>query len=358
MTEHNEAEAGLYDLACQLLKIHQSLLKDANRNRAFYQALEESVNKESSVVDIGSGSGIWAIAAAKMGARRVVAIEQETLLVGLIRALARDNGVADRVEVIQGNAGQIELSREFDVIISETIGHLIFDEQIVQIMIDARKRFLKPGGVLIPKSVALMVAPAHLAQEPEKLPVGIKVNYDYFESLLLNVPVGLTDKSLLKILGEPRDLVRIDLESAESRPDLTSLKAVWPNLETKGVNGFAVWAEARLSQDVNVATIDTTSWSTIVYPIRPFQAEEGKLELDLMLTSNTNYWTATLSKGEQQEVQSYSPAFAGTELLAQTRTTADTFGHLKSLGLLGRPRQVLPGREPPDPSMGGVKKTL
>jgi precorrin-6B methylase 2 len=337
VTEHNEAEAQLYDHTCQLLKVHQSLLKDSNRNHAFYRALEECVGKDSSVLDIGSGTGIWAITAARMGAKRVVAIEQEALLVGLIRALARENGVADRVEVIQGNAGQIELGKEFDVIVSETIGHLIFDEQIVQIMIDARKRFLKPNGALIPNAVALVIAPAHLAKEHEKLPVGIQVNYDYFESLLLNVPVGLTDKAQLEILGEPRDLVRIDLGSVESRPDLTSLKAEWPNLQTKGVNGFAVWAEAILSQNVQVATINTTSWSTTVYPIKSFQGEEGKLEFDLMLTSNTNYWTATLSKGEQREVQSYSPAFAGTELLAQTRTTADKFGQLKSLGLLGRP---------------------
>jgi precorrin-6B methylase 2 len=336
VTEQNEAEAQLYDHTCQLLKIHQSLLRDLNRNRAFHRALEESVVKDSSVLDIGSGTGIWAITAAKMGARRVVAIEQEALLVGLIRALARENGVADRVEVIQGNAAQVELGKEFDVIVSETIGHLIFDEQIVQIMADARKRFLKPSGALIPNAVALVVAPVHLAKEQENLPTGLQMNYEYFESLLLNVPVGLTDKSQLEILGEPRDLVRIDLRSVESRPDLTGLKAQWPNQQTKGVNGFAVWAEASLSQEVNVATINTTSWSTMVYPIRPFQAEAGKLELDLMLTSNTNYWTVTLSQGEEREVQSYSPAFAGTELLAQTRTTANTLAHLKSLGLLGR----------------------
>ena len=337
MTEQNAAEAQLYDHTCQLLKVHQSLLKDSNRNRAFHRALEESVSKDSVVLDIGSGTGVWAIAAATLGASRVVAIEQEPLMVGLIRALARENGVADRVEVIQGVAEKIELEKEFDVVISETIGHLIFDEQIVQIMIDARKRFLKNGGVLIPNEVALLIAPVHLAKDYERLPVGIRARYEYFESLLLNVPVGLTDKTNLEILGDEHDLVRIDLGSVESRPDLTNLKALWPDLKTKGVNGFAVWAEATLSREVQVATINTTSWSTTVYPVRPFKAEAGKLEFDLMLTSNTNYWTATLSQGEQREVQSYSPAFAGTELLAQTRTTGDAVAHLKSLGLLSRP---------------------
>jgi SAM-dependent methyltransferase len=335
VTERNEAEAQLYDQTCQLLKIHTSLLGDGNRNRAFYKALEESIDNESRVLDIGSGTGIWAIVAAKLGARRVVAIEQEALLIGLTRALVRDNGVADRVEIIQGNAGQVELDRDFDVVISETIGHLIFDEQIVQIMIDARQRFLRPNGVLIPNAVALVVAPAHLEREPENLPVAIDANYGYFESLLLNVPVGLTGKTHLEMLGEARDLLRLDLSSVESGPDLTSLKAVWPNQEMKSVSGFAVWAEANLSRNVEVATIDTTSWSTMFYPVKQFQAEAGKLEFDLMLTSNTNYWTATLSADEKRELQSYSPAFASTELLAQTRTSPETVNHLKAMGLIG-----------------------
>src|SRR5262249_32730904 len=143
VTGQNQTEAQLYDLTCQLLKIHESLLKDVNRNRAFYEALKQSVRKGSRVLDIGSGTGIWAITAARLGAERGVAVEGETLLVGLIRAVARDNGVSEQVEVIQADVGQVSLEKEFDVVVSETIGHLIFDEQIVQIMIDARKRFLK-----------------------------------------------------------------------------------------------------------------------------------------------------------------------------------------------------------------------
>lgn len=334
MTEHNEAEAHLYDRTCQLLTIHQSLLRDMNRNRAFYRALEETVTKDSKVLDIGSGTGIWAIIAARLGARRVVAIEQEVLLTGLIRALARDNGVADRVEVIQGNAGQVQLGKEFDVVISETIGHLIFDEQIVQIMIDARKRFLRSNGVLIPNAVALVVAPAHLEREQEKLPTAIEANYNYFESLLLNVPFGLTDKSRLEFVGDKRELIQLDLANIEAQPELTSLKATWPNLGTKDVNGFAVWAEANLTPNVEVSTIDTTSWSTMFYPIKPYQAPAGQLEFDLTLTTGTNYWTATLTTNDEREVQSYSPAFAGTDLLAQTRISPGAFEHLKSLGLL------------------------
>ncbi len=124
----NNAEARLYDHVNQLLAGHEKLLSDANRNRLFYRALKKTISDESSVLDIGSGTGVWAIAAAALGARRVVAIEQDQLLIGLIRTLARDNGVASRVEVIQGDSRQVQLNREFDVVISETMGSLVFDE--------------------------------------------------------------------------------------------------------------------------------------------------------------------------------------------------------------------------------------
>ncbi len=161
-------------------------------NRSLYRALKQTVTKDSCVLDIGSGTGIWAVAAAMMGAKRVVAIEEEPLLIGLIKALARENGVAERVEVIEGDSRRVQLGKEFDIVISETVGHLVFDESIVSIMVDARERFLRPGGLLIPESVALVAAAAHLKSRHKRLPAGIPLAHDHFESLALNIPVGLS----------------------------------------------------------------------------------------------------------------------------------------------------------------------
>jgi precorrin-6B methylase 2 len=327
------AEGQLYNLASQLLTIHESLLKDSARNEAFFAALTASINQDSMVLDIGSGTGLWAIAAAQLGAKHVVAIEQQPLLIGLIRSLARDNGVADRVQVVEGWSTQIQMDAKFDVVISETIGHLVFDEQIVQIMIDARERFLKPEGVLIPHSVTLVVAPAYL-DRPARLPIGIPAQYAYFDSLLLNVPVGLTDKKHLKIVGPPKELVRVDLRSVTTPPDLNNLEARWDRSDTEEFNCFAVWAVAGLTAEINIATMQTSSWSTTVYRINPFKENQGDLNFTLALTSQTNYWTATLSNGQHKEAQSYSPAFAGSELLAQTRINTEAFNHLRIMGLM------------------------
>jgi precorrin-6B methylase 2 len=322
------AEAQLYAHACRLLTIHESLLRDASRNSAFFNALSRSLTTGATVLDIGSGSGVWAIIAARLGAARVVAIEQEPLLIGLIRSLARENGVADRVEVVQGNSMQVQLELECDLVISETIGHLIFDEQIVQIMIDARRRFLKSGGILIPRAVRLLAAPAHYSGT-EKLPAGISGDFSYFESLLLNVPVDLNDKNQIELLGDCRELLQVDLTTVETMPDLSVLRASWGQLETRGVNCFAVWADISLIDGIDVETINTTSWSAIVYRTKPFAQSPGDVEFTLKLTTDTNYWSTTLTGAERHEESSYSPALVGTELLARSRMAGPLFDKLR-----------------------------
>ena len=333
VADHNEVEGQLYNHTNQLLRAHETLLSDGNRNRSFYRALKKTVTKTSSVLDIGSGTGVWAVAAAKLGARRVVAVEEEPLLIGLIKQIARDNGVASKVEVVQGDSRQIQLGKEFDIVISETIGHLVFDEPIVPIMIDARKRFLKSGGILIPGAVALVAAGAHLNIGRQTLPASVPIDQSGFQSLSLNSPMALQNRAQLRIITDPQKLIAVDLMQIEAPPDLDNLAARWQNLDARKINCFAVWAEATLAPRVNVIARHTTSWLPMVYRVKPFSGKRGDIEFRLSLSSKTNYWTATLTSDGAEEVQSFSPAFAAAELLARTRTDHDVFSHAKRIGI-------------------------
>lgn len=328
MVDNNDAEARLYNHTDQLLKGHETLLSDPHRNRPLYRALKKTITKESVVLDIGSGTGIWGVAAAKLGAKRVVAVEAEELLIGVIKDLAQENGVGNKVEVIQGDSRLLQLGKEFDLVISETIGHLVFDESIVSIMIDARERFLKPGGILIPETVSLVAAAAHLKRSQEKLPRGVPLSHSHFESLALHIPIGLMDKSRLQLITPPQELVRADLGTIKATPDLSSLKARWELPDASQVNCFAVWAEVTLINGLRITTRQTTSWMSVIYRVRPFEQESGEIEFTLTLSDKSNYWTASLSNGSHQEMQSYSPAFAAAELLARTRTETNVFEHL------------------------------
>lgn len=302
-----------------IFRAHQPLLDDGVRNRAFCAALKKRITPDSAVVDIGSGTGIWAIAAAMTGARKVVAIEKDPLLTAVIHNLAKENRVHDRIEIIRGDSREVKLEREFDVLISETIGNTGFDEQIVPILIDARKRFLKRGGVLIPSSISLVAAAAHLKTRTKRGPAGVPMTCDYFDSLNLNISVMVNDKSRLRLISEPRELIRVDLATAKKPPELGSLTASWKLKDVTGVNCFAVWAEATLTEGVELSTRETTSWSPIAYKIRPFEKLRGKVEFKLALSDKSTYWAASLSNNRTREMQSYSPVLASASLHAHIK---------------------------------------
>jgi hypothetical protein len=160
------------------------------------------------------------------------------------------------------------------------------------------------------------------------------MKYNHFESLALNIPIGLNNKARLQIITNPQELVRADLGNICATPDLSSLTARWELLDARQVNCFAVWAEVTLVNGVSITTRQTTSWFPMIYRIKPFKQDRGEIEFKLELTSKSNYWTATLSKDQHQEMQSYSPAFAAAELLAHTRTETNVFTHLQRSGLM------------------------
>jgi SAM-dependent methyltransferase len=331
-------EARLYAYAAELFKAHESLLRDANRNRAFYSALKKRVTPDSIVLDIGSGTGVWAIAAAKLGAKRVVAIERDPLLIGLIKSLAKENGVADKIETVASDSRQAQLGKEFDIVVSEMIGHLAYEEQLIPILTDARDRFLKPDGWLIPESVSLVAAGARVRRR--RLPAGIPIKYERFDALNINIPVGLGEGERLKLLTEPREMARADLMTIQSELNLSDMRARWTIEDASSLNSFVVWVESVMTKGVTHTTVRASHWRPLIYRVKPFQGSGGEMEFKLALTAATNYWTATLSSNEGQESQSHSPAYAGSYLLAQSRTEADLLDGPQRMAFTGVSRDL------------------
>ena len=171
------------------------------------------------VLDLGSGTGVWAVAAARLGARRVVAVEREAVLVPVIEALARENGVADRVEVVQADARRVRLPRAFDVVVSEMVGNEAFEEGLLPVFERARTLFLRRGGALVPEWVALAAAPV---QAP--VPLGLSpplLAAASVAALTAHVPRNLHPADLAP-LAPGRELLRIDLHEARASVPLPS----------------------------------------------------------------------------------------------------------------------------------------
>ncbi len=137
------------------LKPHIEMLNDRARTGRFIKAIQAKVKKGDIVVDLGSGSGVLAVAAAMAGAERVHAIEAGGMS-DVIPELAKANGVGDKVFVHRGRSQQVNLPEKADVLVTETLGHEAFGEGLVENVIDARARFLKPDARLIPENVEVV----------------------------------------------------------------------------------------------------------------------------------------------------------------------------------------------------------
>ena len=130
---------------------HFGMVRDTVRVSAYRRAIFRHC-KDQLVAEIGCGSGILSVFAAKAGARRVIAIE-ESRIADLAAAMFEDNGVADRIELRRANSRDVSLDERADVIIHEVLGGDPFGENILPFIEDARERLLAPGGILIPSAL-------------------------------------------------------------------------------------------------------------------------------------------------------------------------------------------------------------
>ncbi len=142
---------------------HARMLHDDRRTRDYLAALAEAVRPGDVVLDIGTGSGVLAVAAARAGARRVYAVEGSDIAEVAERVFAA-NGVDDVVTLVPGWSRHVELPEPADLLVAEVIGNEPLEEEILETTLDARRRLLKPDARLIPHTLTLLARPLLLPE--------------------------------------------------------------------------------------------------------------------------------------------------------------------------------------------------
>ena len=138
---------------------HRGMLFDSARVMAFERAIRSQVRPEDHVIDVGAGSGILSLMAARAGARRVHALEA-TPIVRDARAVAEANGLADRVSFIEGDAAQFVSAEPADLVMGEWAGMYLLEEwRHFDAFARVRDSNLKPGGAVIPAKARLHLSP-------------------------------------------------------------------------------------------------------------------------------------------------------------------------------------------------------
>jgi len=159
---------GAPDRGFGVAAVHVGMLNDKARVETYIKAIQQSVRPNDVVVDIGTGTGILALAAAKAGARRVFAIEGGPMA-DVAQAVFAGSEGGDRIELIRGWSTKVELPERASLLVSELIGNDPLGENVLAVVTDARQRLLRPDARHLPDRLRVCALPvtipqAHLAR--------------------------------------------------------------------------------------------------------------------------------------------------------------------------------------------------
>src|SRR5262245_56504380 len=150
------------------LEFHAFCLTDTgSRLDRFAAAIAAHVTPGDTVLDLGAGSGILSFLACRAGARRVYAIEAGGSI-EFARLLAQRHGFQDRIEFIAQPSMQVLLPHRVETIVGDIHDTVGLQKHGLAAVIDARDRFLAPGGSLIPRRIQLMTAPIEAPQHYQR----------------------------------------------------------------------------------------------------------------------------------------------------------------------------------------------
>ena len=110
----------------------------------------------------GGKGGNQAVAAARLGARRVYLVDPEDIL-EVAREVVRDNGLTGVVECLRARIEDVRLPERADVIVSVLTGNFLVTEDLLETLFFARDELLAPGGILVPSAARMEVTAARVA---------------------------------------------------------------------------------------------------------------------------------------------------------------------------------------------------
>ncbi len=231
---------------------HLRMLQDANRNAAYRKAIEIHAPGRI-VLDIGTGSGLLAMIAARAGAARVIACEANPMIADRAKAVIAANGLADAITVIDRHS--LKLDREADlyggaeVVVSEVFATNLLSEGVLPSLFHARRHLAAPNAMFIPEYAAIRVALASF-KEMGPLPSSVEgFDLSLFSPHFHHVDGVPSDDPHLALKSDPGTLFAFDFSGADA-PAQTGRCDI--ELESHGgrVSGLAQWIELQFGRGI------------------------------------------------------------------------------------------------------------
>ncbi|THY10319.1 S-adenosyl-L-methionine-dependent methyltransferase [Aureobasidium pullulans] len=158
----NHQDPGYFD-SYSYNDIHQTMLQDTVRTDAYRDFIyaNKHLFAGKTVLDVGCGTGILSLFCAKAGAARVIAVDNSEII-NKARANIAMNGQSKVITCVRGKIEEIQLPdgiEKVDIIVSEWMGYCLLYEAMLDSVLYARDRYLKPDGLMVPSHCTMHLAP-------------------------------------------------------------------------------------------------------------------------------------------------------------------------------------------------------
>ncbi|XP_053304813.1 protein arginine N-methyltransferase 3 [Spea bombifrons] len=293
----DEDEDSVYFSSYGHFGIHEEMLKDAVRTENYRDFIYRNphIFKDKVVLDVGCGTAILSMFAARAGAKRVIGVDQSDIIYQAMDVI-RLNKLEDTVILIKGRIEEVELPVEkVDVIISEWMGYFLLFESMLDSVLVAKRRFLGAGGSVYPDRYTLsLVAVSDEAKHSQKIAFWENV-YDFDMSCMKRsvLPEAVVESVTPEtVISHPSDIMVIDsqtvaIEDLDFACDF-SLPVTRDALCTALCGYFDVFFAEGCDPPVSFSTgpsAPRTHWKQTVFflekpvPVKAGQALKGKISV-------------------------------------------------------------------------------
>lgn len=280
------------------LEEHEEMLSDGVRVGAYHRGIQRNVRPGDVVLDLGTGTGLLAFMASRAGAKKVYAVEHSDFI-EVAREIAAHNGFTN-IEFVRANSREFVPPEPIDVVVHEQMGDELFSENMLENLLDLRRRVLSPSGRILPARFRLFIEPVTMSEEMRirkfwniELPDGIDLGATERSPAAARFDTGRNDlfylrpHSVTSTIGEPEPFMEFDLNTLESLEALPTRRVIERTAsEDAIVDGVCIWFEACFDDETILSTTPlgpTTSWGNRVFRLDQ-EIEQGEtLRLDIRL---------------------------------------------------------------------------
>jgi protein arginine N-methyltransferase 7 len=252
------------------------LVQDTARHKLYDAAFRRAIRPDSHVLDIGAGTGLFAMMAARAGAAEVVACEANPAVAAAASEIIARNNLAGRVRVVAKQSSDLEigidLTKQVDVLVWDNLARNLIGAGALPAIEHAVSYLVRPGARIIPAKGAVRIALAE-DKDAHRKQMHIVEGFDLSPFNCLAAPcyrIRAGDERLA-LRSKPDDLFCFDFQSGG--PFLKTRAAL--SLASFGgpVNGVVQWIRLEIEEGEHYENRPsdnrTCSLSALFHPLMP-----------------------------------------------------------------------------------------